>query len=93
MRDWQKSIAEEIAPLPTASDAALSETKTPSVPPQIMWSAVTTLLVFAVLATVRPPFVESGEREKALEPRRTNWALVTVVAVASGAVVLVLSSI
>lgn len=95
MRDWQKSIAEEILPVTSSasSNAALAETKAPSFSPQIIWSAVTTFLVFAVLASVRPPFVESGEREKPLEPRRTNWALVLVAAIASGAVVLVLSSI
>ena len=93
MRDWQKSFAEEIAPVaPSASDASLAETKAASVSPQIIWSLATTVLVFAVLASVRPPFVESGDREKALEPRRTNWPMVVVASVASGAVVLLLSS-
>jgi len=90
MRDWQKSLTAEVPTAP-ASDATLSEAKTPAFSPQVMWSAVTVVLVFAILVSVRPPLVETLDREKPLEPRRLNWPLVLVSSVGAGVVVLLLS--
>lgn len=90
MRDWQKSLTLESAPV---SDPPLPDTKATPLPPQVMWSAATAILVFAVLVSVRPPFVESSDMEKPLEPRRLNWPLVVVSAVSSGLVVLLVSSL
>jgi hypothetical protein len=89
MRDWQKSLSAEASA--SSPDTPVPETKTPNLSPQIIWSAVTAVLVFAILVAVRPVFVESVDREKPLEPRRLNWPLVFVSSLASGAVVLLLS--
>jgi len=89
MRDWQKSLSAET---PAANpDTSVPEAKTAQLSPQITWSAVTVVLVFAILVSVRPTFVESVDREKPLEPRRLNWPLIFVSSLASGIVVLLLS--
>jgi len=90
MRDWQKSLSAEV-PTASAPDAAIPEAKTPAFSPQVVWSAVTVVLVFAILVSVRPPLVETMDRVKPLEPRRLNWPLVLVSSVGAGAVVLLLS--
>ena len=87
MRDWQKSLATE-----TSTDAAQPETQAPNWSSQVTWSVATAVLTFVVLITVRPPFVESSDREKPLEPRRLNLPLVFVSSLTAGAVVLLLSA-
>lgn len=91
MRDWQKSLAAET--VPSSSDSPVPDPKAASWSPQLIWSAVTAVLVFVILVTVRPPIVESLDREKPLEPRRLNWPLVLVSSLSAGAATLLLSTL
>lgn len=89
MRDWQRSLASDTV----ETLKSVADTKTTNVPPQIVWSLAVFILVFAVLGFLRPPFVESSEREKLLEPRRVQWGIVFVTAAAAGGLVLLGSSL
>ena len=88
MRDWQRNLANDAA----ETVETVADTKTTGLPPQIVWSLSVFTLVFVVLAILKPPFVESAEREKPLEPRRTQWGIVFVTAAAAGGLVLLGSS-
>lgn len=89
MRDWAKTLANEALQVPTQT---VPETKATNFPPQITSAAIVFFAVFALLTILRPPFVESADKERPMEPRKLQWHMV-LAASASAAGIVILSSV
>jgi hypothetical protein len=95
MRNWQKSI--EVVSSDSAASSQIPDPKTNIDTEKnvniLVWSFATFILTFFVLYILRPPFIETQEKQKLFESKQISWVSVTVYSLASAGIVFLFGSI
>jgi hypothetical protein len=93
MRDWQKSIEVKTEASGTEqvsdSKANIDTEKSLSI---FSWSIATFILSFFLLYILRPPFIETQEKQKLFEEKKLSWVSITIFSFAASLIVALLSS-
>ena len=83
-REWQSGLVESV-PEPVAAAPA---PPAPKVDEAYIIAACTAAVVFALLVILKPPFVETGTKERPYEPARTMWPMIFILSAIAGLSVL-----